>query len=155
MPTPARIHPSGVQPLPRSLPTLRAPAGGSIVAKETWTLLRASQELRPERGAIDLRASQVDLIDLVRVGNVLQGIGVQHDEVGFLAGGHHAHPSQSENPRVNGRCRLNRLGGRESAARVVGDLLVGAEAVAGSVGPESDDHTGVVDFPNVAAVKLE
>src|SRR5437016_12193670 len=77
-----------------------------ITLRPSCDSLRAGQELRPERAAIDLRAFQVDLIDLVRVGDPLEGIGVEHDEVGFLAGSHRAHPSQSENPGVHGGCCL-------------------------------------------------
>ena len=91
----------------------------------------------------------------MRVGDIFQRICVQHDEVGFFAGGDHAHPSESENPGVHGRSRLNRLGCGEPAAGIVGDLLVRAEAIAGSVRTESDDHTGVVNFLHVAAVKFE
>jgi len=37
-------------------------------------LLRAGQEFRSERGTIDLRASQVDLINLVRVSRCSPGL---------------------------------------------------------------------------------
>src|SRR5579864_5596028 len=41
-------------------------------------------------GAIDLLATEVDLVDLARVGDVIQRIRVQHDEIGALAGRHRA-----------------------------------------------------------------
>ena len=91
----------------------------------------------------------------MRVGDILQRIRVEHDEVGFFAGGHRAHASQSENLRVHRRSRLNGLGCREPAARIVGNLLVRAKAIAGSIGPEADDHSGIVDSLYIAAVKLE
>jgi hypothetical protein len=64
-------------------------------------LLCAGQELRTERSAIELYAAQVDLIDRMRVRDVVQGIGVQHNEVGFFARGDYAHPGESENSSVH------------------------------------------------------
>src|SRR5262245_16080375 len=150
----ARIRSSVAQRLPRSVPTFPTPVDGLMIAKVALTLLGASQKLRAERGPVKLRASQVDLINFASVGDILERIRIQHNEVGFLTCRHRAHAGQSENPRVHGRRRLNRFRRRKTTARVVGDLLVRAEAVAGPVGSESDNHTGIMNSLNVATVKL-
>src|SRR5882672_1488397 len=45
---------------------------------------------RPQSGAIDGLASEVDRVDLADIANVVERIGVEHDEIGALAGRHHA-----------------------------------------------------------------
>src|SRR5437867_2589562 len=45
---------------------------------------------RPQSGAVDGLASEVDRVDLADIGNVVERIGVEHDEIGALAGCHHA-----------------------------------------------------------------
>src|SRR5262245_36342728 len=40
--------------------------------------------------AVDLLSAQIDLIDLARVSDVVERVGIEHDEVGALAGCHHA-----------------------------------------------------------------
>src|SRR5262252_1367175 len=58
-------------------------------------LLRAHQKFCTECGAIDLCAPQVDLVDLVRIGDVFEWIRVQYDEVGLFAGSNRAHSRQT------------------------------------------------------------
>src|SRR5262245_14387851 len=45
---------------------------------------------RPQRGAIDGLASEVDGVDLADVGDVVERIGIEHDEIGALARRHRA-----------------------------------------------------------------
>src|SRR5712664_672285 len=44
----------------------------------------------PQSGAIDGLASKIDRVDLADIANVVERIGVEHDEIGALAGRHHA-----------------------------------------------------------------
>ena len=83
------------------------------------------------------------------------GLRVEHVEAGLLARRNGPHPIQMENPRVDPRPGDDGLHRRHTATGVGLDLLVGAEAVAGSIGSHADHHPCLVDLAQVAAMELE
>src|SRR5688572_9394791 len=58
---------------------------------------------RPHAGAIDLFASEVDLVDPSRVRDVVERVGVEDNEVGVLAGRNHARIQAYGNGGITGR----------------------------------------------------
>src|SRR5438045_656690 len=93
----ARMHGLAPPPLLQSVRAFREPVADSNVAKEvvSWSeycpLFRAGQELCSKRRPIDFTPSQKHLADSVRIGDVVERVGIKHDEVGFFAGSDGAH----------------------------------------------------------------
>src|SRR5215470_1295883 len=72
--------------------------------------------------AVDLLSAQIDLVDLARIGDVVERIGVEHDEVGALAGRHHAELIKLERLCCLARRGHDHLHGREASGRKVLEL---------------------------------
>src|SRR5215510_2153202 len=75
------------------------------------TGLALPQECRPERRAVDFLAPLVDLRNLPGVGDVLERVRVEDDEIGALAGGKGAKAIELEQSRTCRRGRDYRLHG--------------------------------------------
>src|SRR5713101_6267470 len=113
---------------------------------------------RPQSGAIDGLASEVDRVDLADIGNVVERIGVEHNEIGALAGRHH--PELVEAQHLGGipRRRDDHLHRGEARRDHVVELQkrVQAEpavAVAGGVAAEHLPHAGGMELSDIDGVE--
>src|SRR5262245_30494564 len=72
--------------------------------------------------AVDLLSAQIYLVDLAHISDVVERIGIEHDEVGALARRHHAELIKPERLRRFARRRNDHLHGCETSGRKVFEL---------------------------------
>src|SRR5262245_55362340 len=72
--------------------------------------------------AVDLLSAQIDLVDLAHIGDVVERIGIKHDEVGALARRHHAELIEPERLRRLARRGHDHLHRREASGCKVLEL---------------------------------
>src|SRR5882762_3508724 len=112
----------------------------------------------PQSGAIDGLASEIDRVDLADIGNVVERIGVEHDEIGALAGRHHAElveaqhlggiPRRRDDHFHRGEARRDHV--VELQERVQPEPAV---AVSGGVAAEHLPHAGGMELPDIDGVE--
>src|SRR5215510_11618297 len=94
-------------------------AGASIDWSELPLLAPLRLPFSAQPRAVDLLSAQIDLVDLADVGDVVERIGVEHNEVGALAGRHHAELIEPERLRGLSRRCYDHFHGREAPGRKI------------------------------------
>src|SRR5215467_2901334 len=122
--------------------------------------LRAPLRLpfRPQSGAVDGLASEIDRTDLADIGNAVERIGVEHDEIRALAGRDHAELIKAQHLCGIPRRRDDHFHRGEPGRDHVVELQERVQpepavAVAGSVAAEHLPHAGGMELPDIDGVE--